>query len=108
MLRDVHFLKVACFNIQHPAQFTDEAIAGLRELFIEHVDRGTGIPRLRRQAARASGVTRVLRPPAERRPTLRPWGLTIADVYLPDQPQGAAGRVRAWALHVRSTAVADG
>jgi len=26
---------------------------------------------------------------------LRDWGMTIADVYLPDQPQGAVERVRA-------------
>jgi len=33
---------------------------------------------------------------------LRDWGMTIADVYLPDQPQGAVERVRAWAATIRS------
>jgi hypothetical protein len=43
----------------------------------------------------------VLKPEAERRPVLRQWSLTIADVYLPDQPQGAAERVKAWAASIR-------
>jgi hypothetical protein len=43
----------------------------------------------------------VLKPEAERQPVLRQWTMTIADVYLPDQPQGAAERVRAWAAVIR-------
>jgi hypothetical protein len=30
-----YFLTVASYNLQHPAQFTDEAINGLRATFIE-------------------------------------------------------------------------
>ena len=101
-LRAVHFLTVACFNLQHPAQFTDEALAGLRAMFIDHLDRGAGLAELRRRAGRAEGATRVLRPPSKRRPVPRRWGMTIADVYLPDQPAGAAGRVRAWATPIRA------
>jgi hypothetical protein len=43
----------------------------------------------------------VLKPESERRPALRRWSMTIADVYIPDQPQGAAARVRAWAAAIR-------
>jgi hypothetical protein len=28
--------------------------------------------------------------------------MTIADVYIPERPQGAAGRVAAWAAAIRS------
>lgn len=98
-----HFLTVASYNLQHPAQFTDEAISGLRVAFIDRLDKGTPVGDLRRRAGRAyQGARRVLRPEAERRPTLRAWPMTIADVYLPDQPAGAAARVRAWAASIRA------
>ncbi len=43
----------------------------------------------------------MLKPEAERKPVLRRWSVTIADVYLPDQLQGAAARVQAWAAAIR-------
>src|SRR6478672_10039838 len=98
-----HFLTVASYNLQHPAQFTDEAIAGLRVAFIDRLDKGTPVSDLRRRAGRAyQGPRRVLRPEAERRPALHAWPMTIADVYLPDQPGGATARVRAWAASIRA------
>ncbi len=101
-LRAEHFLTVATYNLQHPAQFTDEALAGLRAAFIEHLDHGLPVEAIRQRAARAfEGSRRVLKPEPERRPVLRRWSTTIAEVYRPDRPEGAAGRVRAWAAAVR-------
>ena len=98
-----HFLTVASYNLQHPAQFTPEAYAGLRAAFIEHLDNGLPIAEIRRRIRHAAeGGQRVLQPEAERRLVLRPWPQTIADVYLPDRPEGAAGRVRAWAASIRA------
>src|SRR5687767_2764050 len=69
-----HFLTVATYNIQHPAQFTDEAIAGLRRLFEEHLDNGLAVSEIRRRVGQASaGTTRVLKPVSERRPVPRVW-----------------------------------
>lgn len=97
-----HFLTVAAWNIQHPAQFTDAAITGLRAVFADRLDRGISLQEIRSRVGRASaGSTRVLRPEAERRPVPRAWSRTIADVYLPDRPEGAAERVRQWAAAVR-------
>ena len=97
----VHFLTVASYNLQHPAQFTDDALAGLRAAFIEHLDQGVSVAEVRRRVSSvAEGKMRVLKPEANRRPVLRPWPMTVADVYLPDQPQGAADRVRAWAAAI--------
>ncbi len=102
-LADQHFLTVASYNIQHPAQFTAEAIDGLRAAFIEHLDRGTSVRELRRRAASAyEGHKRVLRAETERKPELRRWSITIADVYMTDRPEGAAARVKAWASGIRS------
>jgi len=101
-LQAEHFLTVATYNLQHPAQFTEAALAGLRAAFIEHLDHGVPVEAIRRRAARTfEGRARVLKDPGERRPALRRWSVTIADVYRPDQPQGAAERVRAWAAAVR-------
>jgi hypothetical protein len=101
-LRAEHFLIVASYNLQHPARFTDEALANLRAGLIEHLDRGTAAEELRRRASlRFEGSTRVLKPVSERRPVLLQWDTTIADVYLPDQPESAAERVRGWAAAIR-------
>lgn len=101
-LRAEHFLLVASYNVQHPAQFTDEALANLRAGLIDRLDNALSVGELRRRAARRfEGKTRVLKPVSERRPVLHEWGTTVADVYTPDHPEGAAGRVRAWAAAIR-------
>lgn len=98
-----HFLTVAAYNLQHPAQFTEEAIVGLRRAFLEHLDNNLSVAEIRRQIGRAwEGSPRVLKPEAMRRPVLRRWSVTIADVYIPDQPAGAAERVREWAASIRA------
>ena len=97
-----HFLTVASYNLQHPAQFTEATLAGLRTVFIERLDRGLGIAEIRRRVGKAAaGAARVRKPAAERRAVLRQWDTTIADVYLAGQPHGAAERVRAWAAAIR-------
>jgi hypothetical protein len=96
-----HFLTVASYNLQHPAQFTGDALAGLRSVFVERLDEGIAVEELRRRAVRQfEGQTRVLKRPSERRPFLRRWTMTITNVYILDRPQGAA-RVRAWAAAIR-------
>jgi len=97
-----HFLTVACYNLQHPAQFTAATLAGLQAVFIERVDHGLDIAEIRRRVGKAAaGATRVLKPQADRQPVPRQWPMTITDVYLPAQPKGAAARVRAWAVVIR-------
>ncbi len=101
-LRAEHFLTLACYNLQHPAQLSEAALAGLQAVFVERLDYGLGIAEIRRRVGKAvAGAARVLKPESERQPILRQWLMTIADVYLPDQPQGAAERVRAWAAVIR-------
>ena len=102
-LQAVHFLTVAAYNLQHPAQFTDAALAGLRAAFIDYLDKGVTVAEIRARMSRLTeGKSRVLRPEAERRPVLRRWRMTITDVYLSGQPEGAAQRVIAWAANLRS------
>jgi len=97
-----HFLTVASYNLQHPAQFTDEALAGLPSGLSDYLEQGFSTEELRRRAAGAfAGSKRVLKDPSERQPVFHQWSMTIADVCLPDQPHGAAERVRAWAAAIR-------
>ena len=97
-----HFLTVACYNLQHPAQFTEGAIAGLEQALIDRLDHGTPVAVLRKRAsAEYEGSRRVLRPESERRPVRREWPMTIADVCLEDLT-GAAARVKQWASSIRS------
>ncbi|MEW5851601.1 MAG: DUF5946 family protein [Myxococcota bacterium] len=99
----LHFYTVAAYNLQHPAQFTDETTTFLRAVFVEAWEKQWSSPEVRRvvdgrRRARKPGP--VLRKPADRHPVLKTWRKTLADVYVPDQPQGAAERVRAWAAAV--------
>src|SRR6188508_2563105 len=61
-LRAEHFLLVASYNLQHPAQFTDEALDNLRAGLIERLDNSVAVEELRRRAWRTfEGKARVLR-----------------------------------------------
>lgn len=101
-LSAMHFATVAAFNLQHPASFTDAALAGLRSAFVEHIDRGLPVAEIRRRAAAFDGATRVLKPVAERRVQLRAWPVTIAYAYAGGSA-GAALRAREWAHAVRAS-----
>lgn len=97
-----HFLTVASYNLQHPSQFADGVIAQLQTGFVGYLDATLTLDQIRSQTRKTfNGKRRVLRPIEERRPVLRRWPMTIADVYLADQPKGAAERVRAWAASIR-------
>ena len=101
-LQALHFLTVASYNLQHPAQFTDEALAGLRALYKDYLDHSLSATTLRRRAAHAAwGSQRILREQEERLPVLRRWEMTIADVYCQGRAEGAAERVRKWAAVIR-------
>lgn len=98
-----HFLVVASYNLQHPAQFTEATIEQLWVAFNDYLDHGVSAATLRQRAAKTyAGATRVLRPEAERRPQLRRWTMTIADVYLPEQPAGAVERLLGWARVIQA------
>jgi hypothetical protein len=97
-LRAQHFLTVASFNLQHPAAFTEDAIAGLEEAVRGYLDGRLTLVDIRRRASRA---IRVHRPRDEVRPRQRTWPMTIDAVAAPEQPGGAARRVRAWADSIR-------
>lgn len=94
----LHFYNVALYNLQHPAQFTDEAQDGLKTLFLQAWKEHWPQPKILKAARAANmGEGKVIRPEAEREPVLRPWTMTIADVWLPDRPEDVVTRVRAWA-----------
>jgi hypothetical protein len=101
-LAAIHFATVASFNLQHPAAFTDSALAGLRSAFVEHLDEGLPVAEIRRRHAAAyKGTTRVLKPGDERTGRLRIWPVTIAHAYT-GGPAGAPGRAWEWVRAVRS------
>ena len=52
----VHFLTVASYNLQHPAQFTGPALVGLREQFVAHLDEGVPVTEIRRRVGRLASA----------------------------------------------------
>ena len=97
-----HFLTVASYNLQHPSTFTREALDGLRESLLSHLDGTLPVQHIRRRMrALFDGPRRVLVRESERTVVPRRWRMTVADVYAGARPEGAAGRVRAWAASLR-------
>ena len=97
----VHFLTVASYNLQHPAQFEEKAIDGLKASFTAHLQGRISVAEIRRATnAKYSGKARVLRDPALCRPVLRQWSMTVANVYLSGKPDGATHRVKQWAATI--------
>ena len=96
-LRELHFLTVASYNLQHPAVFTDEARLGLARAFAGYLQGRLTVGQIRRQAAAVNGATRVYRPASDVHPVRRSWAITIDEVAVPGHAAQAAERVRAWA-----------
>jgi hypothetical protein len=101
-LQAVHFLTVAAYNIQHPAQFMDDAIAGLRKSLVDYLEGKIDVHGVRERTKEFNGPRRVLKPVFERHPILVCWKTTTADVYVPADPLGAASRVKAWAESIKT------
>ena len=102
-LFSLHFYTVAAFNLQHPAQFTEEALHELRAVFVQALDGDRPIEALGRQlGATFQGSQHVLKREDERRPVAREWSVTAADVFADGRPEGAPYRVRRWASVVRT------
>lgn len=98
-----HFKTVACYNLEHPSLFTDEALCQLRVAFMGHMDEGMAVSEIRRRmGAMFEGDMKVMKDPSSRKATPRDWRMTIADVFCQGNPQGAADRVRTWAKNLRS------
>lgn len=97
-----HFFTVACYNLQHPSQFTPEAIEGLKSSLAGLLDKTLTIKEIRqRTSAEYNGPKKVLQSTWGRTVTLRLWKMTTADVYRHFTPGGTAERVKAWAESVR-------
>lgn len=96
-----HFWTVACYNIQHPSLFTEEAWIRLCEIYGEAYDKQLPISKIREMVSYLSGgsVKVVRKEPAD--PVYRNWAMTISEVYLVGEKKGAADRVAAWAKVVR-------
>lgn len=103
-LQSEHFLLVACYNLQHPLRFTDEALKGLRTIFVDYMDNDIPPRILRRRVLQSLGqegaVLRKGQPSQDQQ--RQEWSLTIADVYDSGLSTGAAERVRRWAQSIRS------
>lgn len=97
----LHFLTVATFNLQHPARFSEAAIARLKWAFVQHLDNGLPVSRIRDIHARVFDGAETALKPDERPPVqTRQWEITISDVH-GGGPDGAADRVMTWARSVR-------
>ena len=100
-LLGLHFWTVACYNLQHPAQFTDDAIKGLKEVFCEAYDKDVPISYIRKKMSRLTdGKFKVIKEQASE-PKLVKWSMTISDIYNQKQPDRAADRVNQWRKTVR-------
>lgn len=99
-----HFKTVSCYNLQHPAKFTEEAIEGLKKVFIEHLDNGLTVEQIRKIHAQSYGGNKRVLKDASKMCPVEPGQkpkMTIADVYSEGCKEKAAQRVRKRAESIR-------
>lgn len=104
----LHHLTVLCYILQHPNDFSSEALAWASRAVEDTLEHGMSTEEFRRRAreiyapeARRWKVTRALRPTGSLSEPVS-WALTVADVYT-GAPDGHIQRVRAWAVATLET-----
>ncbi|OCA87638.1 hypothetical protein A8F94_07205 [Bacillus sp. FJAT-27225] len=96
-LKSQHSWAVACYTIQHPARFKEDAERKLKEVFCQAYDSQLpGSDIWKEVSAYAEGKAK-----PHYTPVFRDWAMTISEVYLVGERKGAADRVRAWSKIVR-------
>jgi hypothetical protein len=96
-LASEHFMTVACYNIQHPAQFKDEVISDLKQLLAEYLEKKMTVKQIREYvSSRTEGKVKILKEKNEVTPVLKKWEMTIADIYTDPKPENPAEKVRQW------------
>jgi hypothetical protein len=97
----VHHITVICYNLQHPATFTDEAIEWMRSSLRAIIVDGLSAVELRKWARKIStGEIKIKRrtaPPEE--PRKIHWSMTVADVRTND-PEVYREDIVAWARSI--------
>lgn len=101
----LHHLTVLCYVVQHPNQYSSEALAWASNMLEAILEFGLSGAEVRRRArevfapeARQWRVTRSLRPTGSLSEPIR-WRMTVADVAFGD-PAGHTQRVLRWAQAV--------
>jgi len=98
-----HFDIVASYLIQHPHQYKDEAIQGLKLMLGKYLDGELSVDRIRKiHGDLFAGSSRVLADEGDRIVKPREWPVTIAHVYA-GGPGEAVARVTHWAARVRGS-----
>lgn len=96
-----HFKTVACYNIQHPAQYVDAVIDNLVIALRDNLYNGLSVEDIRkRNRYLYDGPKRVRKPEAERQPKQRSWSMTTGDVWVEGNGDQTAANIIAWAKAV--------
>lgn len=97
----VHHITVICYNLQHPATFTDEVIAWMRSSLRAIIVDGLSPAELRKRARKnTSGGVQVKRHTEPRgEPSRTHWSMTAADVRT-DDPEVYREDIVAWAKSI--------
>lgn len=101
-LLNLHFWTVATYNLQHPAQFTEKAIEGLQEVYLEAYEKNIPISYIRNKMSRLTDGKFNVMKKENITPRLKIWPITIADIYQHNQHYGASHRVLQWRKSVRA------
>jgi hypothetical protein len=97
----VHHITVICFNIQHPATFTEESLAWMRSSLRAIIVDGLSPAELRKLARKTTKggvqIKRHTKPPEE--PSRTHWSMTAADIRTGD-PEVYREDIVAWAKSI--------
>ena len=94
----VHHITVICFNIQHPATFTEESLAWMKSSLRAIIVDGLSPTELRKQVRKKTkGGVQVKhhKEPLEE-PLRTHWSMTVADIRT-EKPEVYCEDIKAWA-----------
>jgi len=95
----VHHVTVICYNLQHPAAFSEEALAWMRSTLRAIIEEGLTPSELRKWSQKNfRGHVKVLRKVPDK-PRSSEWSMTMADVHI-DDPETYVNDVMEWAKSI--------
>lgn len=103
-LYELHFWLVSCYMIQHPSNFTEEGYAHLVDLFIDAYDNNwdnSYILKRNREIVKSLGKITNNISNNERKRQLKPWSMTIEDIYLGGE-ENAIENINKWKDQIRN------
>ena len=95
----VHHITVICYNIQHPATFTEESLAWMRSSLRAIIVDGLSPTELRKQVRKKTRGDVQVKRHTPKEPVQMHWSMTVSDIRM-ENPEIYCEDIKAWARSI--------